>query len=256
MRRRYGRLSQYPVARLSLQHWSQLRPHQLGRVQVRARCNRFGRSRREERKASVKLRERPMGLLDVLTGMMNGPRGGARSQGRGGPSPLTLGLFALLAYKAFKGNQPNAAPPAQYPPTQYPPSRYPQNQAPAAPAGGGLGDWLRGALGGALTGVAAGPIISGGLGELMRQFQQNGHGGAARSWIALALIRAFQKAIWRERPASTPSISCPGKRDCARSGAAPAERGAPRFRRQPDAGRPHSQRRRSGAVGVTRSNAI
>ena len=52
-----------------------------------------------------------MGLLDVLNGMQNGPRGQrdptASSQGM---SPLTMAVLGLLAYKAFKsftGNQPS-----------------------------------------------------------------------------------------------------------------------------------------------------
>lgn len=36
-----------------------------------------------------------MGLMDVLNGMANGPRG--QASGRGGMSPLTMGLLALLA---------------------------------------------------------------------------------------------------------------------------------------------------------------
>lgn len=52
-----------------------------------------------------------MGLLDVLNGMQNGPRGQrdatASSQGM---SPLTMAVLGLLAYKAIKsftGNQPS-----------------------------------------------------------------------------------------------------------------------------------------------------
>jgi hypothetical protein len=48
-----------------------------------------------------------MGLMDVLNGMMNGPRGrvspGPSSSGSSGMSPITMGLLALLAYKAMKG---------------------------------------------------------------------------------------------------------------------------------------------------------
>ena len=40
-----------------------------------------------------------MGLLDVLTGMRNGPRGHG---GGGGMSPITMALLGLLAYKAVK----------------------------------------------------------------------------------------------------------------------------------------------------------
>jgi hypothetical protein len=42
-----------------------------------------------------------MGLLDVLTGMRNGPRG--FGGGGGGMSPITMALLGLLAYKAVKG---------------------------------------------------------------------------------------------------------------------------------------------------------
>jgi uncharacterized protein YidB (DUF937 family) len=35
-----------------------------------------------------------------------------------------------------------------------------------------------------LTGGAAGGILSGGLSELMRRFQQNGQGDVAKSWVA------------------------------------------------------------------------
>ena len=40
-----------------------------------------------------------MTLMDVLRGMANGPRGPAEPGRRGGISPITMGLLALLAYK-------------------------------------------------------------------------------------------------------------------------------------------------------------
>ena len=49
----------------------------------------------------------------------------------------------------------------------------------APSAGGGLG----GMLGGLLAGGAAGSVLSGGLGDLLKQFQQNGHGDAVNSWV-------------------------------------------------------------------------
>ncbi|MBX9640270.1 MAG: hypothetical protein K2X97_11240, partial [Mycobacteriaceae bacterium] len=71
-----------------------------------------------------------MGLLDVLTGMRNGPHGGGR-----GMSPITMALLALLAYKAVKGF--SASKPA----------------GPGmAPAGAGLGDLLKDAFGNARKG--------------------------------------------------------------------------------------------------------
>lgn len=39
-------------------------------------------------------------------------------------------------------------------------------------------------LGGLLGGGAAGGILSGGLGDLLKQFQQNGQGDKAQSWIS------------------------------------------------------------------------
>jgi uncharacterized protein YidB (DUF937 family) len=113
-----------------------------------------------------------MGLLDVLNGMQHGPRGPSTpsAQGSGGMSPMTMAILALLAYKAVKhlgGGQPNAAP-------------APSPGAAPAPSGGGLG----GLLGGLLAGGAAGSVISGGLGDLLKQFQQNGQGDTANSWVS------------------------------------------------------------------------
>jgi len=119
-----------------------------------------------------------MGLLDVLNGMQQGPRGPSNpnAQSSGGISPMTMAILALLAWKAVKhfgGTQPGASPaPAPSP-----------GNVNAGAGGGGLGDLLRGGLGGLLAGGAAGSVISGGLGDLLRQFQQNGQGDAANSWV-------------------------------------------------------------------------
>ena len=56
-----------------------------------------------------------MGLIDVLNGMQNGPRGqrDPSSSGSGGMSPITMAILGLLAYKAMKGfagSQPSTAP--------------------------------------------------------------------------------------------------------------------------------------------------
>jgi len=53
-----------------------------------------------------------MGLADILTGMMNGPRGQrqpSRGGGGGGMSPIMMALLGLLAYKALKGRGGQAA---------------------------------------------------------------------------------------------------------------------------------------------------
>lgn len=47
---------------------------------------------------------------------------------------------------------------------------------------GGLGDLL-GRLGGSLGGAAGGGLLSGGLGELVDRFRENGQGDAADSWV-------------------------------------------------------------------------
>lgn len=117
-----------------------------------------------------------MGLMDVLNGMKNGPRGQVGTSGAtGGMSPLTMGLLALLAYKALKGGGILG-------------SAAPQAQSPAGPAtqpgqsNGGAGDWL-GGLGNLIAGGAAGSILTGGLGELVKKFQQAGQGQVAQSWV-------------------------------------------------------------------------
>ena len=117
-----------------------------------------------------------MGLLDVLNGMQQGPRGPSNpgAQSSGGMSPLTMAILGLLAWKAvkhFSGSQPGASP-----------TPSPGNTA-GGGIGGGLGDVLKGGLGGLLAGGAAGSVISGGLGDLLKQLQQSGQGEAANSWV-------------------------------------------------------------------------
>jgi uncharacterized protein YidB (DUF937 family) len=124
-----------------------------------------------------------MGLLDVINGMQQGPRGPSTpsSQSSGGMSPMTMALLGLIAWKAFKhltASQPGAATP---PPTPIPAPA--PGGGMAGGGGGGLGDVLKGPLGGLLGGAAAGSVISGGLGDLLKQLQQGGHGETANSWV-------------------------------------------------------------------------
>ncbi len=126
-----------------------------------------------------------MGLLDVLNGMQNGPRGAAKpsAEGSGGMSKITMAILALLAYKAIKhvsgGNQSHPAPA----PAPAPSPNTVNAGLPGGGMGGGLGDLLKGGLGGLLGGAAAGSVISGGLGDLLKQFQQQGQGDVADSWV-------------------------------------------------------------------------
>ena len=121
-----------------------------------------------------------MGLMDVLNGMQNGPRGARHNTGgqsSGGMSPLTMALIGLLAFKAIKhftgGQSAQQTAPAGKVPAG----------TPAAPAGGGLADLLKGGLGGLLGGAAAGGVLSGGLNDILKQLEQSGHGEVAKSWV-------------------------------------------------------------------------
>jgi len=99
--------------------------------------------------------------------------------GRGGMSPAAIALLGLLAVKGFENrdklgsmlngvlggkadDEPNSG---------------------AAAGGGGLGGLL-GGLGSVLgSGASAGSVASGGLGDLLKGFNQSGHGEVANSWV-------------------------------------------------------------------------
>ena len=143
-----------------------------------------------------------MGLMDILNGMQNGPRGGAGRAGGGGMSPLTMALLGLLAYKAVKSLSGSSADPANPAAGDPAPGRS-ASGAPAPGAGGlGLDEILRGGLGGqgsgglgGLGGVLGGlggggsgaggwgGLLTSGLGDLLDQFHGAGKGDAARSWV-------------------------------------------------------------------------
>jgi uncharacterized protein YidB (DUF937 family) len=121
-----------------------------------------------------------MGLMDVLNGMSNGPRGGAGGS-RGGMSPIVMAALGLLAYKAVKGMR------APQPPTTQPSAAPEQTR-------GSLGDILGSlGLGGGSAGAGGGlgGTLSGGLGDLVRQFQAAGQGDVADSWVASGQNKAI-----------------------------------------------------------------
>jgi uncharacterized protein YidB (DUF937 family) len=145
-----------------------------------------------------------MGFLDILNGMQNGPRGQTDPNAKGGMSPITMAILALLAYKGIKHVTGNGNPAPQ---PSGNPQRIPDAHTQTAGGGlgdilgglfgggpnatnnaggglgGGLGDLLKGPLGGMLAGGAAGSVLSGGLNDLLKQFQQNGQGEVAKSWV-------------------------------------------------------------------------
>jgi uncharacterized protein YidB (DUF937 family) len=122
-----------------------------------------------------------MGLMDVLNGMQNGPRG-APNPGNGpsgkGMSPITMAVLGLLAYKAIKSF---TAAPSTSPTTPGTSASAPSGQPTST--GGDIGNILKNGLGGLLGGAAAGGVLSGGLNDLLRQFQQAGQGNAVNSWV-------------------------------------------------------------------------
>lgn len=144
-----------------------------------------------------------MGLMDILNGMQNGPRGGASNQSgqSSGMSPITMALLALLAYKAVKSVSGNASAQPQTAPAGNAPAPQPQQGGNdlgsilggLLPGGLGGGNALPGGLGGALGGGLLGGLLGGGAGsggalrggldDLLRQFEQNGHGDATKSWV-------------------------------------------------------------------------
>jgi uncharacterized protein YidB (DUF937 family) len=94
-------------------------------------------------------------------------------------SPTAKALLALLAIYAMKHLRRADAPPTQ------PGRPGGGNVSAGLPGGqgGDLGDLLRGTLGGILGGAAAGTVLNGGLGGLLKQLQESGQGDTARSWI-------------------------------------------------------------------------
>ncbi len=123
-----------------------------------------------------------MGLMDVLNGMQNGPRGqrDPRSSS-GGMSPITMAILGLLAYKAVKGIAGGHTTIAPANPREAPGGNPININVPES--SGGLGDFLKNGLGGLLAGGAAGSVLSGGLNDLLKQFQQSGHSETVNSWV-------------------------------------------------------------------------
>jgi len=115
-----------------------------------------------------------MGLIDILNGMQNGPRGPSQSSGSGsgkggGMSPIMMALLGLLAYKAVKSKGSETAAPSPVPSG---------GSMTAGQQGGEIGDILGGLLRGkpgsaSAPAVATNPnsslkeLLPGGLGELL-----------------------------------------------------------------------------------------
>ena len=124
-----------------------------------------------------------MGLIDVLNGMQNGPRGQRdpraaaagecrQSRWRSSVCSHTRQSRVLRAVNRLLLQRILAYRPVATPSTPT-----------CLAAAGGLGDLLSGGLGGLLAGGAAGSILSGGLNDLLKQFQQSGQSDTVNSWV-------------------------------------------------------------------------
>ena len=107
-----------------------------------------------------------MGLLDVLNGMQQGPRGQSNpsAQGSGGMSPMTMAILALR----LQGSQTS-----RWQPARRDGAGAIARHVNAGAGGGGLGDLLKGDWAPA-RGRRRRKRNQRGLGDLLKQFQQNG----------------------------------------------------------------------------------
>jgi YidB-like protein len=145
-----------------------------------------------------------MGWREILNGMWNGPRGQrqpTKDSAGGGMSPIMMVLLGYLAYKTFKGSAGGQSP--------ITPDRSPNDRAtngelidklgrllrsgklsqsawnmPVRGSSGDIADMVRVALKTVLGGAGAGAVLSGGLGTLLKEFQQRGQGPAAQTWVS------------------------------------------------------------------------
>jgi uncharacterized protein YidB (DUF937 family) len=121
-----------------------------------------------------------MGLIDILNGMQNGPRGAPQpGSGRsGGMSKTTMALLAFLAYKAYKSLS-NSQPAETGAPSRAPTGK--ANESEAQDTEGGLAGILRTIFGG---GSVPGPVLRRGVNNTLRDLEDSGDGDTARSWVA------------------------------------------------------------------------
>ena len=148
-----------------------------------------------------------MGLLDVINGMLAGPRGQGQPQqpdsAKGGMSPVTMAVLGVLAYKALKGSgilggaQPAAGGEASPTPAAAGTGTASGGFADilgglggllggGASTGtqGGLGDLVSGGLGGLFGGASTGSTLTSGLANLVKDLQNAGQARAAQSWVS------------------------------------------------------------------------
>jgi uncharacterized protein YidB (DUF937 family) len=149
-----------------------------------------------------------MGWREILNGMLNGPRGHrqpTKDAAGGGMSPIMMALLGYLAYKAFKGTTGGQSP---ITPDRSPNDRATNGElidklgrllrsgklsqsAENATVSGSIADMVLAGLKTVLGGAGAGAVLSGGLGTLIKEFQQRGQGPAAQTWVSTGPNRAI-----------------------------------------------------------------
>jgi uncharacterized protein YidB (DUF937 family) len=142
--------------------------------------------------------EADMGLLHILNsiqagGVSSNPRAQTAPASQG-MSPMAKALLALVAIYAMKNMRRADAPPTQPAgPGGTVSAGRPGGQGGTVGGGGDLGDLLRNTLGGVLGGAAAGTVLNGGLGGLLKQLQQSGQGDVAHSWVGTGPNKAISR---------------------------------------------------------------
>jgi len=113
---------------------------------------------------------------------------GGGNRGRGGMSPIMLGLMGLLAYRTLKGKGKLA----DMLGTNQAGANQAGTDASGAPASGGLG------------GVLGGGALGAGLKDLLDRFRQNGQDDKVQSWVSTGANKSIapselEKSLGEER---------------------------------------------------------
>jgi uncharacterized protein YidB (DUF937 family) len=118
---------------------------------------------------------------------------GGGNRGRGGMSPIMMGLMGLLAYRTLKGKGKLA-------------DMLGTNQAGANQAGGNQAGTGAGSAptGGGLGGMLGGGALGAGLKDLLDRFRQNGQDDKVQSWVSTGANKSIapneiEQALGEER---------------------------------------------------------
>jgi uncharacterized protein YidB (DUF937 family) len=118
---------------------------------------------------------------------------GGGNRGRGGMSPIMMGLMGLLAYRTLKGKGKLA--------DMLGTNQAGANQASGNQAGTGAGS---APTGGGLGGMLGGGALGAGLKDLLDRFRQNGQDDKVQSWVSTGANKSIapneiEQALGEER---------------------------------------------------------